>query len=167
MVIGGWRGPGWRVVDARPRNSGEIRHWVTQAVVRHGCPVDKDDVALVVDELFTNAVVHGPADGRVLVGYCLRRVGIRIVVCDGGGSGAPRLCQPDGQSVGLRGLQIVDALTTRWGHFRIGNARVVWCDLGEPLHVPAADAWAWLRRVLSKDSLSAPARPPVTAVPAW
>lgn len=122
---------------------------------------------LVVNELFVNAVVHGPADGRVLVGYCLRRVGVRIAVCDGGGPGEPSLRQPDRQTEGQRGLQIVDALTTRWDHFRIGNVRVVWCDLGEPLRVPAADAWAWLQRVLSKDSLSTLARPPVTAVPAW
>jgi hypothetical protein len=145
-----------------------VRYWVTAAVARHGCPVDADDVALVVNELFVNAVVHGPAEGRVLVGYCLRRVGVRIVVCDGGGPGTPRLCQPDGQTAeGRRGLQIVDTLTVRWGHFRIGTAQVVWCDIGEPLRVPASDAWAWLRRVLSVDSLSAPARPPVTAVPAW
>jgi anti-sigma regulatory factor (Ser/Thr protein kinase) len=166
MIIGGWRGPGWRVLDAHARNTGEIRHWITSAVVRHGCPVDADDAALVVDELFVNAVTHGPAGGRVLVGYCLRREGARVVVCDGGGPGTPQLHQPSGQAESGRGLRIVDALAARWGHFGVGTARAVWCDLGQPLHVPDSDAWAWLRLVLSLDSLSPPITAPVTTVPA-
>jgi anti-sigma regulatory factor (Ser/Thr protein kinase) len=166
MVIGGWRGPGWRVVDASPRNCGEIRRWVTAAVSRHGCAVGADDVASVVTEMFSNAVLHGPAGGRVLVGYCLWRGGARIAVCDGGGPSTPRLGLASEQAEGLRGLRIVDAFAVRWGHFRVDAAQVVWCDLGEPLRVPVSDAWAWLRLVLSVDSLSAPARPPVK-VSAW
>jgi anti-sigma regulatory factor (Ser/Thr protein kinase) len=149
VVIDGWRGPGWRVVDANPRHSAEIRHWVTAFVIRRGCPVDTDDAALVVTELFANAVMHGPASGRVLVGFCLWRGGVRIVVCDGGGLDEPRLGQAGEQAEGLRGLQIVDALAVRWGHFRVGTARIVWCDLGGPMRVPGSDALAWLRRVLS------------------
>ncbi len=44
---------------------------------------------MVVSELFGNAVMYGPAGGRVLVGYCLWREGARLVVCDGGGPGMP------------------------------------------------------------------------------
>jgi hypothetical protein len=92
---------------------------------------------------------------------------VRIVVCDGGGPGEPSLGQAGDQAEGLRELQIVDALAEQWGHFRVGTARIVWCDLGGTMRVPASDAWAWLRLVLSRDSLSAPARPPVIAVPTW
>jgi anti-sigma regulatory factor (Ser/Thr protein kinase) len=46
----------------------------------HECPVDRDEVALTVAELFNNAVVHGSPGGRVLAGYCLWRRGARIVV---------------------------------------------------------------------------------------
>ena len=165
MTISAWRGPGWRVADAHPRSVGELRRWVTAAVVQYGCPVDADDVAAVTSELVTNALMHGPAGGRVLVGYCLWREGARLVVCDGG-SGTPRLCHPDERAEGMRGLQIVGKLAARWDFFRAENTLAVWCDLGQPLHVPDRDAWAWLRLVLSLDSLSAPVAAPVTAVPA-
>jgi hypothetical protein len=56
MIIGGWRGPGWRVVDADPRLGGQTREWIRSAVGGHECPVDPADAALV-SELFSNAVI--------------------------------------------------------------------------------------------------------------
>jgi len=53
--------------------------------------VNAADAALVVTELFGNAIRHGPAGGRVLVGYSLWQQDARLVVCDGGGPGTPRL----------------------------------------------------------------------------
>jgi anti-sigma regulatory factor (Ser/Thr protein kinase) len=156
VIVGGWRGPGWRMVDADPRHGAPVRQWVTSVIAAHGCPVDLDDAALILGELFANAVTHGPAGGRVLAGYCLWRKGARIVVCDGGGPGLPVLRHPGDQAEGGRGLRIVDELAARWGSFRIAAAQVVWCDLGQPLHAPSADAWAWLRRELSACSLAAP-----------
>src|SRR5260370_15165413 len=94
VVIGGWRGPGWQVTDADPGQGRRVRGGITSAVARPGCPVDLDDVALAVAELFGNAVTHGPAGGPGLARYCLWRDGARVVVCDGGGGapppGAPR-----------------------------------------------------------------------------
>src|SRR5690349_17270908 len=68
MIIDGWRGPSWRVVDADPRYGGQIREWIRSAITRHNCPVDAADAALAVAELYANAVMHGPAGGRVLAG---------------------------------------------------------------------------------------------------
>ena len=48
---------------------------------------------------------------------------------------------------GGRGLQVVDSVAVRWGSFRLPGAQAVWCDLGQPLRAPDADAWAWLRTV--------------------
>jgi anti-sigma regulatory factor (Ser/Thr protein kinase) len=96
MIIDGWRGPSWQVVDADPRYSGQIRDWIRSAITRHDGPVDAADAALAVAELYANAVMHGPAGGRVLAGYCLWRDGARIVVCDGGGPGRPRLRESGG-----------------------------------------------------------------------
>jgi anti-sigma regulatory factor (Ser/Thr protein kinase) len=155
VIIGGWRGPGWRVFDADPRLGREIRAWISSAIGGHGCPVDGDDAALVVTELFGNAVQHGPAGGRVLVGYCLWRDGARLVVCDAGGRGTPRLAQGGELAEGGRGLQVVDSLTARWGSFRLASAQAVWCDFGQPLRAAASDAWAWLHLVLSVCDLSA------------
>jgi anti-sigma regulatory factor (Ser/Thr protein kinase) len=160
VVIGGWRGPGRQVFDADLRLGRQIRQQISSAISGHDCPVDPADAALIVGELFANAIMHGPAGGRVLVGYCLWREGARLVVCDGGGPGEPRLVHGDGLAEGGRGLNVVDALAARWGSFRLHGARVVWSDLGQPLRVPASDAWAWLRRALSACPLSEPAESP-------
>jgi len=159
VIIGGWRGPGWKVVDADPGRGKQVRDWISSAVARHGCPVDPDDTALAVAELFANAVMHGPAGGRVLVGYCLWSKGARIVVCDGGGPSAPRLRHSSSLAEGGRGLQVVDSVAARWGTFRLAGAQVVWCDFGQPLRAPATDAWAWLHPILSVSNLAVPGQP--------
>ena len=157
MIIGGWRGPGWRVIDPDPRHGGQIRDQIRSVVSGHGCPVDPADAALVTSELFANAVMHGPAGGRVLLGYCLWRDGARIVVCDGGGPRMPRLRECSDLAEGGRGLHVVDSLAARWGSFRMSGALVVWCDLGQPLRASDSDAWAWLRLILSVCPLWPPA----------
>ena len=150
-----WRGPGWRVFDASPDQGRQVRDWITRVIGRHGCPSHPSDAALVVSELFTNAVMHGPAGGRVLVGYCLWRDGAQIVVCDAGGTTFPRLRDPGELDEGGRGLQVVDAVAAAWGTFRAGHAQAVWCDLGKPLEF-TGEAQAWLRPVLAATSLAAP-----------
>ena len=160
MITGGCRGPGWQVFDADPRLGRPIRDWIGSAIRGYGCcPVDAGDAAVVVSELFGNAVMHGPAGGRVLVGYCLWRQGARLVVCDRGGPGVPRLVHGGELAEGGRGLRVVDALAARWGSFCVVGARAVWCDFGQPLHAEPSDAWAWLHLVLSVCDLSAPGRP--------
>ena len=129
--------------------AGQVRDWVRSAVGRHHCPVDPADAALAVSELYANAVMHGPRGSQVLAGYCLWSAGARIVVCDGGGPAAPQVRRAEGLAEGGRGLQVIDALAARWGSFRLPGAQAVWCDFGQPLRVPEADAWAWLRRVLA------------------
>jgi serine/threonine-protein kinase RsbW len=149
VSTGGWRGPGWRVVDAHPRHAKQIRDWISAAITRHDCPVDPADAALAVSELFANAVMHGPPQGQVLVGYCLWVHGARIVVCDGGDSRIPELRQVTGQAEGGRGLHVIDSVTARWGSFHLTGNLVTWCDLGQPVNSPASDAWAWLRTALA------------------
>jgi Histidine kinase-like ATPase domain len=157
VIIGGWRGPGWRVVDADPGCGKQIRDWITSAIIRHDSPADPADAALALGELFANAVMHGPVGSRVLVGYCLWSQGARIAVCDGGGPTTPRLRHSSGLAEGGRGLQVVDSVAARWGCFRLLEAQVVWCDFGRPLRAPASDSWAWLGPILSAGVLSAPA----------
>jgi anti-sigma regulatory factor (Ser/Thr protein kinase) len=125
-MIGGWRGPGWQVFDARPRLGSQIRQRISSAIRGHDCPVDAADAALAVTELSGNAVQHGPAGGQVLVGYCLWRDGARPVVCDAGGPGTPRLAHGGELAEGGRGLHVVDWLAAGWGSFRLAGAPAVW-----------------------------------------
>jgi hypothetical protein len=155
MIRDPWRGPGWRVVDAHPGQGRQVRRWITGVVSRHGGPTDPGDAALVVSELFGNAVQHGPSSGRVLVGYCLWPGGARIVVCDAGGPATPQLRDPGELAESGRGLQVVDAVAAAWGSFRAGGAQAVWCDLGKPLG-NSGEAWAWLQPVLAGTRLAAP-----------
>jgi anti-sigma regulatory factor (Ser/Thr protein kinase) len=163
VVIGGWRGPGWRVFAADPRCCAEARNWIKRAVAGRPSAADPDDAALAASEFFGNAIRHGPG-GLVLVAYCLWNQGARIVVCDAGGRGVPHML--DGGRAGQengRGLYTVNAISARWGTFVCGCSRVVWCDLAQPLAAAAADAWAWLPQILAGTSLAppqAPASPP-------
>jgi len=160
----GWREPGWRVFDARPGYGKEVRDWITRAVGPHRGPADPGDAALAVSELFANALLHGPAGGRVLVGCCLWRGGARIVVCDAGGVSTPHLRNPGDFEEGGRGLQVVDVIAAAWGSFRAGHAQVVWCDLGEPPDSAAAsDTWARLRAVIATVALAPAAAPAIAA----
>ena len=158
MIIGGWRGPGWQVFGANPRLGRQIRAWISSTISAHDCPVDAADAALAVTELFSNAVRHGPARRRILVGYCLWQQGARLVVCDAGGVSTPRLVHGGQLAEGGRGLHVVDSLAARWGSFRLAGAQAVWCDFGQPLHAADSDAWAWLDLALSVCDLSAPGR---------
>jgi anti-sigma regulatory factor (Ser/Thr protein kinase) len=165
VITGRWRGPGWQVFDADPRLGCQIRAWISSAISGHDCPVDAADAALAVTELFSNAVRYGPAGGRVLVGYCLWQQGARLVVCDAGGPGTPRLVHGGQLAEDGRGLYVVDALAARWGSFRLAGAQAVWCDFEQPLHAADSDAWAWLHLVLSVCDLSASDHPMAVAMP--
>ena len=163
MSSGRWRGPGWRWFDADPACGKAVRDWIARVVGAHGCPVDAPDAALVVSELFGNAVRHGPDAGNVLVAYLLWRDGARIVVCDRGGPTLPRLRDRDSCAEGGRGLQVVDALAACWGSFRAAHVQVVWCDLGQPLPATSAHAVAFTGHPYrAGPELSIDGRPTVT-----
>lgn len=80
--------------------------------------------------------------------YCLWPGGVRIVVCDAGGTTTPQSRDPADGEDGGRGLNVVDALSAQWDSFRTDGAQVVWCDLGEPLTSTRGGAWAWLEHLL-------------------
>ena len=101
------------------------------------------------------------------MGYCLWCRGARIVVCDGGGPGVPRVRESTGLAEGGlaeggRGLHVVESVSARWGAFRAGQAQVVWCDFGELLRAASTDAWAWLHAVLARLSLTSACAEPTT-----
>ena len=170
MTTNGWRGPGWRVFDGRPGQAKTVRDWIGRVVASHDCPVDPDDTELVVTELFSNALLHGPSGGRVLVGYCLWPAAPGSWSAMPAAPPVPRLRDPAAFGPGRPGAARRGRDLGAMDCFRIGQAQVVWCDLGQPLQGAAGDQWAWLAWLLAEVPLAplgtgtaAACRPPASA----
>lgn len=88
----------------------------------------RDDVALVVSELVTNAVRHGSGEA-IEIALAIDGV-VKVDVRDGGGEAVPAIRHQanDGQPGGW-GLVLVDRISREWGVVTDGGTRV-WCVLG-------------------------------------
>lgn len=93
----------------------------------------RDDLALAVTEVVTNAIVHsntrrtgGQLGLLVLVG----RRGVRVCVRDGGAAETPHIVRAGIEAVGGRGMALVDRLADRWGFVADRDGCVVWLELG-------------------------------------
>ncbi|HUQ64292.1 MAG TPA: SpoIIE family protein phosphatase [Acidimicrobiales bacterium] len=85
-----------------------------------------DDVALVLSELLTNAVLHGGGCTGVTVEPLAD--GLRVEVCDASGV-PPILGRPSTDSLTGRGLRLVARLATDWGARNDGDGKVVWAEI--------------------------------------
>jgi anti-sigma regulatory factor (Ser/Thr protein kinase) len=81
---------------------------------------------LVVTELLSNAVDHGRGPVRVEVTPV--NGSVRVEVQDGSPE-PPRLQPPDPSRQRGRGVQMVDAVSERWGWTARGDGKVVWADV--------------------------------------
>ena len=110
---------------------GAARIVVAQCLRDQVAPDVLDNAQLLVSELITNSVRHSGAgtDDSVGVRISLSRTMVRLEVEDGGGEGAVALRRPDLNGGGF-GLQLVQALSERWGMERVaeGGTRV-WAQL--------------------------------------
>jgi anti-sigma regulatory factor (Ser/Thr protein kinase) len=99
------------VADARRRLAGYLKRY---RVAGNAC----DDAQLVLSELLSNAIRYAPAlpAGEVRVTWWIDKAGIHLEVTDGCGETEPhRVSDPHPESIGGRGLAIVDVLTSDWG----------------------------------------------------
>lgn len=109
------------------------RHWVVGCLgAAERCA---DDVALVVTELATNAVLH--ACTRYVVEVRLSDLMVSVAVADGSDVRPvhPSTAGPPGAPppslAGGRGLFIVDAISSRWGVDPLtSGGKVVWSEIG-------------------------------------
>lgn len=96
-----------------------------------GEDVDRDQLRtaeLLVSELVTNAVMHGR--GNITLRAHVDEDRLLVEVIDEGGGFERTLRQDDFDSVGGRGLAIVDAEASRWG-IHEGTTHV-WFELEQP-----------------------------------
>lgn len=115
-----------RIFETSALGPAEIRRARQQAVSHlaergHG---NTDDVALVLSELVTNAVVHAGGAVRIAVSVGDR---IRVEVHDE--DPRPPRMRAHGAEPGGLGLRIVERLSERWGSRSTAAGKVVWADL--------------------------------------
>jgi hypothetical protein len=91
----------------------------------------RDVARLLVSEVTTNALRHtasGTAEGGFRVSYELGEDRLRVEVYDAGSLTAPERRAHDLEAPG-GGLELLDALASRWGTLGGPEGRVVWFEL--------------------------------------
>ena len=98
------------------------------------------DVALVISELFSNALRHAaPLPGAQLrVAWTIDPVSVRVSVSDGGAPTVSELGEPAQGAIGGRGLRIVEKLSTKWGTSTSEDGTTVWAEV--PVRPLAAES---------------------------
>lgn len=92
------------------------RRRAARLVTEWGHPALAGDVALVVSELMTNALLHGSLRDRLIrVRITVTGVTLRVEVSDPRGERLPSPCSVGDTDQFGRGLLLVGALAHRWG----------------------------------------------------
>ena len=110
------------VADARRRLAGYLKR---HRVAEPAC----DDAQLVLSELLSNAIRYAPPlpAGEVRAAWWIDKAGIHVEVTDGRGETEPqRITDAHPESIGGRGLAIVDMLTSDWGVRTADGRRTVY-----------------------------------------
>jgi anti-sigma regulatory factor (Ser/Thr protein kinase) len=118
------------VLPAAPRAAGAARIVLRQWLRGHAPSSVVDDAVLVASELVANSVRHAdltPED-VIRLGIELASDRVRIEVEDPGSTGAVAPRRPDFANGGGFGLNVVLALSARWGVVR-GRTTRVWAEL--------------------------------------
>jgi anti-sigma regulatory factor (Ser/Thr protein kinase) len=122
------------VLLPEPRSASSARDFIRRAFAtsRLGQEAYLDNALLVVTELVTNAVRHGRSTVTLAVTVDDDRVLLEV---QDAGTGVPAVHHPGWQSLGGRGLLMVDAMATRWGVRPAPGGKVVWAELPAPHHM--------------------------------
>ena len=121
-------------LDADVVSCSIARRFVEDSLAR-ASEVVRDQAALLLSEVFTNALLH--AVGPIGVEVQQKGRAYRIAVSDR--SSAPPVDKGyrEDDATG-RGLHLLDNLAAAWGWQRTGSGKVVWFDLPVPLQPPTS-----------------------------
>ena len=115
-----------------PESVPVARRHVRAALGFHGLGEYADDAEIITSELVTNAVQHACDDGTTTIGVALTHAGspaaVTVIVSDSSPDGPVMRETPPGSEQG-RGLQIVEALSARWGWHREDGGKAVFAVL--------------------------------------
>ena len=102
------------------------RHFVVNVLHAWGLGALDVDAAIVASELATNAVRHADSPFRATLDR--QSDGVRIGVEDAGPDPLARR-SPDALDLGGRGVDIVEALSQRWGSTELPSGKLVWAEI--------------------------------------
>ena len=107
------------------------RRLISDLIAAHVYDSAVCDVALVISELFSNALRHAaPLSGsKIRVAWRIEPDCVQVSVTDGGGTTVPELGQPTRGATGGRGLRIVEKLSSRWGTSTGEDGTTVWAEV--------------------------------------
>ncbi|WP_369227158.1 SpoIIE family protein phosphatase [Streptomyces sp. R39] len=111
-----------------PRAAGRAREFVRDQLSRWGLDELTTTTELLVSELVGNVIRHAKGPMR------LRLLRSRILTCEvyDGSLSAPRIRQAAYTDEGGRGLQLVAALSRRWGARYLSDAKCIWTEQDIP-----------------------------------
>ncbi|MFD8937015.1 ATP-binding protein [Streptomyces sp. NPDC059578] len=123
--------PGYsRVLACSPEAAAAARRLVVTALEAWGIKELCDDAAQIASELATNAAVHtGPGSQTFHLAVERRKDWVRISAEDSALDRLPVRHSVDDDSLGGRGLHLVDVLCTRWGYDLHPESKTVWAEL--------------------------------------
>lgn len=107
------------------------RHLVSDLVAAGIFETAISDAAIVVSELFSNALRHARPLPGALIRVCwqLEDGTIKVSVQDGGGTTEPELGRLSRSTTSGRGLRIVDRLSRHWGTDHNDEGTTVWAEI--------------------------------------
>lgn len=112
-----------------PASAEEARRFVTAQVLSLGRPELVEDVATVVTELVTNAVIHAGTPIELTVRSVGR--GVRVEVADGSAV-VPRWTPAALSATSGRGLILVDRMASTWGVEPTEGGKTIWAVVEQP-----------------------------------
>jgi len=130
-------GPWARTFRGTPASVPEARRFAGELLA--DCPARKV-LLMCASELCANAIAHSASGngGVFIVEVSRPRDGVaRVAVTDKGGPSVPAPRAPDMLAEGGRGLALVAACTSRWGHADAHPGRTVWAEASWPVPVPS------------------------------